>query len=113
MVAIPILGGTPKAPYKKYSKADVVRVYGKPLSLEMKAMARQAESRLEAAEILLDIYQDTKHKLTEELLNMQDTGMMVMNYDIYEKADNFCHLCMEYEIALIEVVEYYRKVDKK
>jgi hypothetical protein len=112
LVAVPALGGTPKAPYKKYSKADVVRVYGKPLSLEMKAMAWRAKTRLEAAEILHDIFLDTQDSL---LVELKENGRELVweSPELVRRAWDLCTTCTEYARSLDEVIEYYRKVDKR
>jgi hypothetical protein len=112
LVAVPVLGGTPKAPYKKYSKADVIRVYGKPLSLEMKAMAWRAKTRLEAAEILHDIFLDTQQGLTKVL--DENYHELIWGYpELWRQAWNTRNICEEYASSLDEVIEYYRKVDKR
>jgi hypothetical protein len=113
LVVMPALGGTPsKAPYKKYSKADVVRVYGKPLSLAWRSLAWRANTRLEAAEILHDIYQDTYAGMTKEL---SENGYELAweNPELVERSLKLRVICAEYASSLDEVIEYYRKVDKR
>lgn len=106
---LPLVGGTPQA-YKKYSRAEVIKVYGKPLSQEMKAMVRQAKTRLEAAKILLEIYLDTHAKLAAELReNGEDLART--HPDLVRRAVQLHGICEVYAVALAEVVDYFSKVD--
>lgn len=113
LATFPVISATPKPTYKKFSKMEVIRVYGKPLPADRKLLAGQAATRLEAAKVLLGIYEDTRKDVEEKQAEMDARGAALAYPDLYLKLHRLWQVCIDHEIELGEVIEYYQKVDKK